>query len=111
MAAPPAVGQDQVTEGMTVKRVELEGLQTISEGFVRRIIKTRADQPFVRRQVLEDTRELLRTRKFLNVFATPRVEEGQVVVVFTLQEKPEIVSVELSELSPAYAAYLGDFLK
>ena len=24
---------------------------------------------------------------------------------------PEIISVELSELSPSYAAYLGDFLK
>jgi outer membrane protein insertion porin family len=95
LVGPPAAGQDQVTDGMTVKRVELEGLQTISEGYVRRIIKTRADQPFAGRQVLEDTRELLRTRKFLNVFATTRVEEGQVVVVFTLQEKPEIISVEL----------------
>jgi outer membrane protein assembly factor BamA len=41
------------------------------------------------------TRELLRTRRFLNAFATTAVAAGQAIVTFTVQEKPEIVSVEL----------------
>ena len=93
--AIPADGQQEATEGMAIKRVEIQGLNTINEGFVRRIIKTRAGQNYVRRQVREDVRELWRTRKFLNVFADTSVEDGQVVVTLRLQERPEILSVEI----------------
>ncbi|MBU0617346.1 MAG: outer membrane protein assembly factor BamA, partial [Planctomycetes bacterium] len=78
-----------------IERIEIQGLETIGEGFVRRIIKTRAGQNYVRRQVQEDVRELWRSRKFLNVFADTSVEDGQVVVVLRLQERPEILSVEI----------------
>jgi outer membrane protein insertion porin family len=94
LMAATARAQEAV-EGMLVRRVEICGLQNISEAYVRRIIKTRAGQPYHRAQVEEDVRELLRTRRFLNVFATTEVEDGQAVVIFTVQEKPEIVSVEL----------------
>jgi len=80
---------------MLIRRVDVRGLETISEGFVRRILKTRPGQNYLQRQVQEDVRELLRTRKFLNAFAEATIEEGQAVVVFTVQEKPEIVSVEI----------------
>ena len=80
---------------MTIKRVEIQGLRTINEGFVRRVIKTRVGQNYVRRQVQEDVRELWRTRKFLNVFADTSVEDGQAVVTLQLQERPEILSVEI----------------
>jgi outer membrane protein insertion porin family len=83
------------TEGMKIKRVDLEGLHGVSEAYVRRLLKTRADQAFVQKDVETDVRELLRTRKFVAAYASTRVEEGAAVVVFTLQEKPEIVSVEL----------------
>ncbi len=93
---PAARGQDpQPGEGMLIKRVEIVGLETISEAYVRRVIKTREAQPFQRRQVEEDVRELLRSRRFLNVFATTAVEEAQAIVTFTVQEKPEILTVEL----------------
>ena len=85
----------QPSEGLLVKAVEINGLDTISEAYIRRIIKTRAGQPFARRHVEEDVRELLRSRKFLAAFANTRVEADQVVVVFTVQEKPEVVSVEI----------------
>ncbi|HOO16125.1 MAG TPA: outer membrane protein assembly factor BamA [Phycisphaerae bacterium] len=85
----------EAVEGMVIKRVEVCGLETISEAYVRRVIKTREGQPFRRAQVEEDVRELLRTRRFLNAFAATAVEENQAVVVFTVQEKPELVSVEL----------------
>jgi outer membrane protein insertion porin family len=91
----PVGAQEEAVDGMVIKRVEVRGLETISEGFVRRIIKTRAGQNYLRRQVQDDVRELWRTRKFLNVFADTTVEDGQVVVTFRFQEKPEIRSVEI----------------
>jgi outer membrane protein insertion porin family len=93
--ALPAAAQEEPVDGMILRRVEVSGLETISEGFVRRIIKTRPGQPYSRRQVQEDVRELWRTRKFLNVFADAAVEDGQAVVVFRFQERPEIRSVEI----------------
>jgi len=92
----PAFAQpEQPPEGMLIRRVEIEGLQTISEAYVRRVVKTREGQPYRRAQVEEDVRELLRSRKFLNAFATASIEENQAVVRFTVQEKPTIASVEL----------------
>lgn len=103
-AAPPgpaqpaplsaAPGQPAV-DGMVVARIEVVGLQSINEGFVRRTIKLREGAQYQVRQLQEDVRELLRTRKFLNVFAGTRVEAGQAVVTITVQEKPVIRSVEI----------------
>lgn len=84
------------TEGMPIRRVEIRGLENISESYLRgRLLKTRAGQPFVHRDVEADVRELLRSRKFVAAFATTAVEDGEAVVIFTVQEKPEIVSVEI----------------
>ncbi|MCG3126182.1 MAG: Outer membrane protein assembly factor BamA [Phycisphaerae bacterium] len=111
---PPSVGalQEQLPDGTLIRRVEIRGLESISEEYVRRLIRTRESQPLSNRQLQEDVREIFRTRKFANVFAETRTEEGQAVVVFALLEKPEIVSVqiegnqkfnlsELFELTPA----------
>ena len=112
--------EEQPPDGMTVRRVEVAGLQTISEAYIRRLLKTREDQPLSRKQVEEDVRELLRSRKFLGAFATMRVEDSQAVVVFNVQEKPAIVSVEvqgnkvftdteLYELTPAAGSVLDRY--
>lgn len=95
LLAVPVGAQERPADGTLIRRVEIRGLETISEGFIRRVLKTRAGQNYVDRQVQEDVRELLRTRKFLNVIADSTLEEGQAVVVFTVQEKPVIRSVEL----------------
>lgn len=85
----------QAQDGQVVRRIEIRGLTTISEGFIRRSIKTRENQPLSLSQLQEDVRGLLQTRKFLNAFAETRVEDGQAVIILTVQEKPEIVSIEL----------------
>ncbi|MGD8453305.1 MAG: outer membrane protein assembly factor BamA [Phycisphaerae bacterium] len=96
LVAGSASAQDnQAADGMIVRRVEIVGLETISEGWFRRSIKTRESQPFSRRQVEEDVRALLRSRRFLNAFADTKVEENQVVVTFTVQERPTIATVEI----------------
>lgn len=90
-----AIAQD-IPDGTIVRRVDISGLQAINEGFVRRILKTRVGQPFQRALLQEDIRELLRTRKFINVFAQePTLEDGEVVITVVVAEKPEIASVEV----------------
>ena len=94
--ATTAAGQEpEATDGMVIRRVEINGLDTISEAWVRRAIKTRESQPLSRRQVETDVRELLRSRRFLAAFANTRVEDGQAVVIFTVQEKATIKTVEI----------------
>lgn len=96
--ARPALGQEvsEPQDGTPVKRVDLDGLRNVSESYVRRILKTRSGQNYVRQQVQDDIRELLRTRKFLDVSAATRMEAGELVVVFALKEKPEIEALEIS---------------
>lgn len=93
--AVEASAQDRGTAGLTIRRVEIKGLTSVSESFVLRIIKTREGQSYAPEQTQEDVRELLRSRKFLNAFAEDRLEEGQVVVTLTLQEKPTVAGLEL----------------
>ncbi|MFN0137771.1 MAG: outer membrane protein assembly factor, partial [Phycisphaerae bacterium] len=98
LAVDPAIAQQATTrppDGTPIRRVEIRGLSAINEGFVRRTIKTREAQNFTEQQVNEDVRELLRTRKFLNVTADARMDETEAVVTFIVAEKPEIRSVEL----------------
>lgn len=94
-AAAPATAQERPPDGAAIRRVDIRGLETLSEGFVRRILRTRVGQNYLERQVQEDVRELLRTRKFINVVADSVMEQGQAVVIFTVQEKPVIRSVEI----------------
>lgn len=86
---------ERPTEGMLIRRVDVEGLEATGEAYIRRVIKTQAQQPFSRRQVEDDVRELLRTRKFLAAFASTAVADGQAVVTFHVQEKPTLSSVEI----------------
>lgn len=95
LLAGPAAAQEQPVEGMTVRRIEFKGLKAISEGFVRRTIKTRESQKYIKTQVEEDLRQLLQTRKFLDVRVETTVEDNEAVVTFLFQEKPVITSVEI----------------
>ncbi len=93
--AVPASGQVQVSDGTPIQRVEIQGLTSVSEAYVRRLITTREGQPYSERQVREDVRALQRTRKFLSVSADAALEEGRAVVTFVLQEKPAVTRLEI----------------
>lgn len=117
----PAAGQVPLEgEGLVVRSVEFQGLEAISEAYVRRLVGTRPGQVLGRAQLEADVRALLRTRKFLGAFATTRLEDGGVVVVFAVQEKPALEAVEvegnkrfsdaqLFELMPAPGAVLDTY--
>jgi outer membrane protein assembly factor BamA len=93
---PDASAQQDPLEGLTIDRVEIRGLESLGEGYVRRILRTRAGEEFSREDVETDIRELLRTRKFVNVFAEPTQEADRVVVAFVLREKPALNAVIVS---------------
>ncbi len=93
-AALPAGAQDS-REGRIVRRVEFEGLQTISDGFVRALIQTRTGQPFSTPVAERDVNELLKSRKFLGARAATRIEGDGVVVIFQVREKPIVQSLEV----------------
>ena len=88
-----APAQQDALEGLTVERVEIKGLETLGEGYVRRILRTRPGEPFSREAVETDIRELLRTRKFVNVFAEPSQVADRVVVTFYVRENPTLNAV------------------
>lgn len=90
--AAPAAAQE-ARDGMLIRRVEFTGLRTISEAFVRRLVKTREGQNLALAQVQEDVRSLVRSRKFIDANAATAIEDGQAVVTFNVQEKPEIVGI------------------
>lgn len=91
--APRAAAQAPSLAGVTIKSVEFRGLRGVGEAFARRTIKTTAGQPYRPELAQEDVRALLRTRKFLSAVVSVRSEDGQAVVIFTVQEKPEITGV------------------
>lgn len=96
LAVGPASAQDaSAVDGMLIVRVEIIGLSSINEGFVRRTIKLREGARFQARQLQDDVRELLRTRKFLNVVGSSAVEDSQAVVRITVAEKPVILTLEI----------------
>ncbi len=98
-SGPPALAQqpapERPAEGTLIRRVDVEGLQSISEGFVRRLLKTRPGQNLETARVQEDVRELLRSRKFVNVTADTFRDDGQAVVVFRVREKPAVLTLEI----------------
>lgn len=91
VAAPQAA-----EEGLPIRSVEFLGLETITEAYVRGLIRSEPGAPYEEATVLQDVRRLQRTRKFDSVLAAPRVEDGQVVLVFELVERPLIVDVVIA---------------
>lgn len=91
-AEPAAAPADQV-EGLTVLDIRIEGRQQLSEAYIRSQIRTAVGEPYADAVVREDIRRLLRTGKFADVYATTRVEEGGVTVIFHVQERPTLVDV------------------
>lgn len=85
--------QPEAHEGLTVRRIEIEGNQTYTEAYLLSLIRTAVGGPYSLRQVQEDVRRIQRTGKFLDAVATPRIEDGQVVLLFSVSELPTIAQV------------------
>ncbi len=98
IAAPapqPAVPGEQSPRGRLIKAVEIEGLQRVPEAFVRARLRTRAGSTYDEAEVRSDLRRLIEANRFTGVDATYRIDkDGQVTVIFRVQEKPLLTAVE-----------------
>jgi outer membrane protein insertion porin family len=81
-------------EGRLVKEILIEGASLVSEESVRNSLRTKVGERYREADVQEDVRTLVQTGKFENVYATRQLDGDQVVVTFTVVEKPEVESVE-----------------
>jgi len=93
-ADPPAAADPSPQEGQPVKAVEITGNERLGKTYIRGFLQTHAGEPYSEEQVQADIRRLLQTGKFLDVLATRRIEDGQVIVTFTVKEKPAIADVQ-----------------
>ncbi len=80
-------------DGVVVRQLDIVGLQTIDEAYIRNRIRTREGQPYSQDQVQRDRVALFRTGQFLDVRAEPELVDGQINLTFTIVEKPEVASV------------------
>jgi len=90
----PALAAATPQEGRPVKQIAIDGTHLVSEESVRALLRTKVGEPYSSSIAQEDVRALKETRKFVDVYATPRLEGDGVVVTFYVSEKPEVESVE-----------------
>lgn len=91
--APPAAPVSPL-DGRIIADISIEGLDQISESYVRNQIRTRAGDAYLQDQVQRDVARLLRTGRFQDVRARPQLVDDQVHLVLEVSEKPEIAAVE-----------------
>jgi outer membrane protein insertion porin family len=91
---PGAPGQES-PQGRIIKAVDIEGLISVPEAFVRARLRTRAGSTYDESEVRADLRRLIESNRFSAADATYRItEDGQVVVTFRVQEKAVLSQVQ-----------------
>jgi outer membrane protein insertion porin family len=83
-------------DGLMIRELGIAGLKRIEESYVRNQVRTRVGQPYSQDQVQRDVGRLLRTGRFFNVTAEPKLVDGQVNLTFILSEKPEVAAIEFN---------------
>jgi len=83
------------TEGQPVAEVRFRGLNRVDSGYALSLIRTRSGDPYAASAVTEDTDRLFRTGKFDDVTAAATMEDGKLVVTFSVTEHPVVEAVEV----------------
>jgi outer membrane protein insertion porin family len=92
--APPPAAAISPLDGTIIVDISIQGLEQISESYVRNQIRTRAGEAYSQDQVQRDVARLLRTGRFRDVRAVPQLVDNQVRLILQVSEKPEIAAVE-----------------
>ena len=93
-AGQPAAPVD--AEGRIIDRVEFEGLVVVDRVYLLGVTNIKAGMVWRRDEIAEACRRLAETRKFEGTpYAEPREEDGQLVAVFVVQERPFIVAIDV----------------
>ena len=91
---PAQPAGDATHEGLPVRHIRFVGLQNTTRAYVQGLIQTREDKPLSLAQLERDVRALIRTGRFVNAFAEHKLEAGELVVIFHVQEKPYLQSID-----------------
>ena len=94
LALIPAIAAAQPT-GRVVDRVELQGLERVSEQLVRSQLEVQAGEPLNPRAVSRDLRRLFELGYFANVRAYQDEVDGQFVVTYVFEETRYIQEVRI----------------
>lgn len=94
LAQPAPAAQRSPLDGKVIRDITIQGLQLLDEAYVRNQIRARAGQAYSADQVQRDVGRLLRTGRFLDVQADPRLVDDEVQLIFRLAEKPEVATLE-----------------
>lgn len=92
--AVSAASYAQSTEGKTIKAVKVENNKTISSEIILSKIKTAAGDPFTQETINEDLKRLYATDFFTDVSIDVKDDPDGVVVIFMVEEKSVIESIE-----------------
>jgi len=91
---PPETPSQESPQGRIIRAVDIEGLRTVAEAFVRARLRTRTGSTYDESEVRADLRRLIESNRFTAADATYRVtDDGQVVVIFRVQEKAVLSQV------------------
>jgi len=83
-------------EGRIIDRVEFRGLTTIDPVYAQGIAGIKAGMVWHRDEIAEACRRLRQTQKFEGTpYAEPREEDGRLVAVFVVRERPFVTGVDI----------------
>jgi outer membrane protein assembly complex protein YaeT len=95
----PGAGQPATVveaEGRSIDRVEFEGLEALDRTYLLGVTKIKPGMVWRRDEIAEACRRLDQTRKFEGTpYAEPRAENGLLVAVFVVRERPFVVAVDV----------------
>lgn len=83
-------------EGRIIDRVEFQGLRTVDEAYLQTVIRIQPGTPWRREDITAAVARLAETGKFEgNPYAEAREEDGKLVCVFVVQERPFVTEVTI----------------
>jgi outer membrane protein assembly factor BamA len=92
--APAPAAPVSPLDGKVISEIAIQGLDVISESYIRNQIRTRVGEGYSQDQVQRDVARLLRTGRFRDVRAVPQLVNDQVRLLLEVAEKPEVSAIE-----------------
>jgi len=86
---------EEVSGGMTIRAVEIEGNRFVEESTIRYYIHTRLGDPFSVEGVREDLNRLFALDFFTDIKVDVEEFEGELIVTFVVSEKPSIALIRI----------------
>lgn len=92
---PPKPAQPVDPIGRVIERVEFEGITTLDPTYLQSVSGVKAGDVWNRDLIAEACRKLVETQKFEGTpYGEPREEDGKLVLVFVVDERPYITAVD-----------------